>query len=217
MAKSMKPKKYYTEILSVGQKKLLGRIGPLMTQLKFYIGGGTAIALMLGHRKSIDLDWFTPENFGDANSYVNKFKDINLDLKNIEITDDILHATANRVRISMLEYRYQLLQPTKIVNNYGCELGSLDDLACMKLSAVAQRGSKKDFIDIYAIMKKHISLNQMIELYKRKYNNYDIAPVMYGLNYFDDADKERTPNMIWKVDWRNIKNEIKKAVRELIP
>jgi len=95
----------------------------------------------------------------------------------------------------------------------GCTLASLDDLACMKLSAVAQRGSKKDFIDIYALLKKHRSLKQLLRLYQKKFNGADIAPVLYGLNYFDDAEKQRMPRMVWSVTWEEIKKTILGAVK----
>lgn len=91
----------------------------------------------------------------------------------------------------------------------------MDDLACMKLSAVAQRGSKKDFIDVYAIGLRHAALDRMLQLYREKFSIQDIAHVLYGLSYFDDADRERTPRMLWDVDWRFVKATLRDWVRGL--
>jgi hypothetical protein len=92
---------------------------------------------------------------------------------------------------------------------------SLEDLACMKLSALAQRGSKKDFVDIYALGLRHIPLKEMIRLYQQKYSVKDIGYILYGLIYFDDADRERMPRVFWDLDWRTIKRTIQGWVREV--
>jgi hypothetical protein len=86
----------------------------------------------------------------------------------------------------------------------------------MKLSAIAQRGSKKDFVDIYALALSRRPLREMLRLYQEKYNVKDIAPVLYGLAYFDDADRERMPTMLWKVDWRAIRRSIRVSLKEIV-
>jgi len=85
----------------------------------------------------------------------------------------------------------------------------------MKLSAIAQRGSRKDFVDLYALGSKHRSLARMLDLYRKKFSIDDIAHVLYGLSYFDDADREPIPNMIWEIDWESMKQAIQEWVREV--
>jgi len=85
----------------------------------------------------------------------------------------------------------------------------------MKIAAVAQRGSKKDFVDIYALASRAVSLRQMLSWYQSKYAIADVAHVLYSLSYFDDADRERMPTMIWKVKWPAVKNAIRRWVQEL--
>ena len=92
-------------------------------------------------------------------------------------------------------------------------MASMEDIACMKLSAVAQRGSKKDFIDIYALGLRHFSLKEMLQLYQKKYAVRDIAHVLYGLTYFDDAERERMPKMFWSINWKTVKKTIQGWIR----
>lgn len=98
---------------------------------------------------------------------------------------------------------------------FGCALASLTDLACMKLSALAQRGAKKDFVDIYALGIQYCSLPDMLDWYRQKYAVTDFTHVLYSLTYFDDADRERMPRMFWESSWRTIKKTIAQWVRNL--
>lgn len=179
-----------------------------MTQNDFYLAGGTAIALLLGHRKSVDLDWFTKHNMGDPLQWVKRIKNQKINLQKVRVDQGTLYTRAQGVPLSLFEYRYPLLRPAILWKAVGCQLASLDDLSCMKLSAIAQRGSKKDFIDLYALLKKHKSLKQMLALYQKKFDGADLSPVMYGLSYHDDAEKERMPRMLWKIEWKTVKQEI---------
>jgi hypothetical protein len=119
------------------------------------------------------------------------------------------------VRVSFLEYRYPLLRPLISWPEFECLIASPEDLACMKLSALAQRGSKKDFVDIYALGLRYQSLQDMLRLYQQKYSVKDTAHVLYSLAYFHDADKERMPRMLWETGWRTIKKTIQGWVREI--
>ena len=96
-----------------------------------------------------------------------------------------------------------------------CRLASLMDLACMKLSAIAQRGARKDFCDLYVLGSRHFSLQEMLGFYQKKFNIRDIGSVLYGLVYFDDAEQERMPRMLWKVSWKEIKKTITGWVKDL--
>jgi hypothetical protein len=85
----------------------------------------------------------------------------------------------------------------------------------MKLSAVAQRGSKKDFVDVYAILLEHRPLPDLLELYQKKYHLSDISHLLIGLAYFDDAEEEPMPVMLWRVKWDEVKESIRKSLREM--
>jgi hypothetical protein len=129
-----------------------------------------------------------------------------------QIDRGTLYGTVYGVRTSFLEYRYSLLDPLVDWPEFGCRLAGLRDLSCMKLSAVAQRGSKKDFVDLYALMREGFSLQDMLSWYQEKYEISDVGHVLYALAYFDDAEVERMPQLLWKTDWKQIKKTIQDAV-----
>src|SRR5262249_47037891 len=131
-----------------------------------------------------------------------------------QVAPGTLHGSSRGVRVRLLEYRYRLLGSLSPWQRCA-RLGSLKDLAAMKIAAVTQRGSKKDFVDIYALASRSFSLRQMLRWYQRKYEIQDLAHVLYSLAYFDYADRERMPTMVWKVKWPAVKDAIRMWVREL--
>lgn len=207
--------KWHAEVLGARQLKALKNMGPLMTRWDFYLAGGTAIALHLGHRRSVDLDWFTGEGIADPLTLARDMEAEGVPFATGQIARGTLHGTISGVRISLLGYRYPLLKPLIPWPECGCSLASLDDLVCMKLSALAQRGAKKDFADLYALGLKHCSLEKMLRRYREKFSIQDIGHLLYSLVYFDDADHDRMPRMLWTVDWRTIKETIRDWVREI--
>ena len=98
-----------------------------------------------------------------------------------------------------------------------CRLASLADLAAMKTSAVSSRGAKKDFVDIFALVQSGFSLAQIIASFQQKYAIEDTYHVRKSLTFFDDAEKDRIPRMIWDADWNKIKESICQWVKELKP
>jgi Nucleotidyl transferase AbiEii toxin, Type IV TA system len=206
---------FHPEALSAVQSKVLRQLGPVATEQAFYLAGGTALAGYLGHRRSVDLDWFSSERMQDALRLAQVLGNGGVPFVVTQVAQGTLHGRVSSVRASFLEYRYPLLAPQATWPAFACSLASLDDIACMKLSAVAQRGAKKDFIDLYALGLQHRPLPEMLDLYQRKYGIADIAHVLYALAYFDEADRERMPRMLWPVSWRTIKQAIRLWVRQV--
>lgn len=204
----------HPEVLSSSQKRVLAELGPFLSERGFYLAGGTAVALHLGHRRSVDLDWFTAERLPDPLLLAQQIRDFPVPFVPGQVEPGTLHGSARRVRQSLLEYRYRLLGPLSQWQRCA-RVASRRDLAAMKIAAVAQRGSKKDFVDIYALASRSFSLRQMLSWYQSKYDIADVAHVLYSLSYFDDADRERMPAMIWKVKWPNVKDTIRTWVHEL--
>ncbi|MFW5968322.1 MAG: nucleotidyl transferase AbiEii/AbiGii toxin family protein [Persicimonas sp.] len=92
-------------------------------------------------------------------------------------------------------------------------MASLADLASMKLAAVAQRGSKKDFIDVWALADHGFSLERMLAFYQQKYDTEDISHLVTSLSYFDDADPEPMPSMFVEIEWSAVKAELRRRVK----
>ncbi|NJM41730.1 MAG: nucleotidyl transferase AbiEii/AbiGii toxin family protein [Anaerolineae bacterium] len=192
----------------------MDQLGEIMTTSGFYLGGGTALALLLDHRHSVDLDWFHPKDF-DPRQITERIQDAGIGLTILRTEEGTLHGLLSGVRVSLLRYRYPLLRPLVMWSQYRCHLAALEDLVCMKLVAITQRGAKKDFIDIYALGQGTLTLAEMLRLYQRKFDTQDIAQVLYALGYFADADPEDMPRLYLNTDWRTIKRTLESWVREI--
>lgn len=93
----------------------------------------------------------------------------------------IVHAEADGVLLSFIEYRYPTVGTTIDWPDYGCRLASLADLACMKLSAIASRGTMRDFIDVFAMGRECFRLEEMLDAYRRKFSIEDPGHVLMSL------------------------------------
>lgn len=169
----------------------------------YYLVGGTALALQIGHRVSIDLDMFgeTPPKVETLTECLTEVGSVSI----LQQTPKILICTVNGIKVDFVCYHYALLNQLNIIENV--RLVSTKYIAAMKLNAIVGCGSKKDFIDLYYLLKEY-SLEQMLQFYKQKYPQGSEFMVMKSLTYFDDADKESTPVMLENVSWTQIKSEL---------
>jgi len=206
---------FHPEVMPAGQRRILRQIGSIARDQGFYLAGGTALAIQIGHRRSVDLDWFSTAPV-DPLAVAASLKESSVPFEVEDLQEGTLHGTAQGVRLSFLEYRYPALVPTVEWPEFRVCLASLEDLACMKLSAIGGRGQKKDFIDIFAIGRERFTLEQMFSFYERKYDVADLAHVLYALTYFDDAEEEDTPEMLWPVEWNEVKRTIEGWVEEYV-
>lgn len=176
----------------------------------FYLSGGTALSLQLGHRESEDLDFFCQKSFDpqQLQKVLLKFGQ----LKQTELSEGTVNTFLNGVKLQFLEYDYDLIKPTikwKFFN-----LSSVEDIACTKLQTIGMRGSKKDFIDLYFLLTKH-SLEKLFELMKKKYGQIDYSKthIMKSLVYFKDAENQPMPRMHKEVAWNEVKKTMIKTVK----
>ena len=177
----------YYEILDKHRKNIL----PFFKDLKdeFYLAGGTALALQLGHRDSIDFDFFTIKKidtvqlFSKLKNILNKFQILKIQ----EEKDTLTILVDNSIKISFFSYDYKLLKP-KIIEANLC-LASIEDIACMKLSAILSRATNKDYIDLYYIFKK-LDLKTILKMSKEKFDDIDTNLILKSLIYFDDVSME---------------------------
>lgn len=172
--------------------------------------GGTALALQLGHRKSIDLDLFgsieaSPEEIYDACKEIGNLE-ISKASKNINIY------WIDGVKVDCVNYPYEWLEECKVVE--GIRLASFVDIAAMKISAIINRGTKKDFIDLYFLLKE-MSLNCILDLYERKYPEGSRFIAIKSLTYFEDAESDPMPYMFSDITWNEIKTTIIAEVQKL--
>lgn len=199
----------HKEAIDERTKRVWDKIAKTGIAGRFYLAGGTALAVHLGHRKSIDLDFFSQEDFStpDLRRQLSQIGEIVL----LGEADGTLHVTIDHVMVSFFRYGYGLLFPP--VKFEGLTLADERDIAAMKLDAVSSRGSRKDFIDIYELLKKH-TLAELIDFFEKKYAGiqYNMLHILKSLIYFDDADGEPPPLMLHDTGWDNIKQSISQAV-----
>jgi len=119
----------------------------------------------------------------------------------------------NVIKIDLIKYAYPLINP--IVEVDKIRLLSVEDIIPMKLSAVAGRGSKKDFYDIFYLLKSY-SLDKMFELFRKKFPNTNEFHILKSLTYFEDAEIEPNPQMTEKTDWDNVKTKITEETNRYI-
>ena len=205
----------HSHVLSDAQQRVLRQLGPVLEPRGMVLGGGTAVAIHLGHRRSVDLDWLTEQRLADPMRLAQDLRDAAIAFETGSVDRGTLHGSVLGVRVSFLEYRYPLLKPAIAWPTFECSIASLDDLACMKLLAVAQRGLRKDFVDVYALGLEHVALEDMLERYCRKFSVSDTARVLYSLTYFDDAERQPMPEMIWDTDWDTITKTVQDWIKAL--
>jgi hypothetical protein len=154
----------------------------------------------------VDFDWFREDPIDDPLRLAAELRGPGLRFETDRVERGTLHGRASGVRVSFLEYRYPLLRPPREAE--GLRLAALEDIAAMKLAAVAQRGSKKDFVDVFALGRR-FGLGDMLRFYGEKYRVADVGHVLVALAYFDDADRERTPMLLQRQSWPAMKDAIR--------
>lgn len=169
--------------------------------------GGTSLALQIGHRKSIDLDLFGKCNI-EPNIIVEKLKSLG-DLKIISISKTINIFFLNNIKVDIVNYSYNWIDDFVLFDNF--KIASIIDVSAMKLSAITNRGTKKDFIDLFFLMKE-FPLKKMMKFYLEKYTEGNEFLVLKSLGYFNDAENEPMPYMFEQIDWQEVKAKIKQEV-----
>lgn len=193
----------FTKTLSGDAPKSLAILGKGILPKGTYMAGGSALALHFGHRFSDDFDFFTPFSFSSSNLKQQLEKLGNF--KTETVLSDTLLGKFNGVRFSMFYYKYPLLFST--VNFLGIELADPKEIGAMKIAAVMDRGSKKDFFDLYFLSQNEISLEDCFENYDKKYKALEnnLYSILTSLSYFVDAENSEMPVMIEKVSWSEVK------------
>ncbi|MEK9179433.1 MAG: nucleotidyl transferase AbiEii/AbiGii toxin family protein [Patescibacteria group bacterium] len=199
--------------LSQHAKNTLALLGKQDFLKSAYMAGGSSLALQLGHRISVDFDFFTDTEFDLAT--VKKSLARIGNYKSTHEAPKSIVGELNGVKLSLFYYSYPLIAPT--TEFLGTKLVSLADIAAMKLVAITDRGTKKDYIDLYLLAKKCFSIQQMFEYYDKKYHSLEVNRVtlLKALQYFDDADNSGMPVMVEKIKWDTVKRFFEREVVRL--
>ncbi len=197
---------YYSTI-DPATLELLKQIQLMDEFSKLRLVGGTALALQIGHRKSIDLDFFGCIDFEQLanNDLFRGFHSVEV----LQRTKNINIFEINEIKVDFVNYSYPWLQKEMTIDSI--TLAHKEDIAAMKIAAITGRGSKKDFIDLFFLLKIY-SLQQILDFYNKKYFDASIYLALKSLSYFYDADQEQSPEMIIPLSWETVKSKIKEEL-----
>lgn len=189
--------------------RILGQLMKVEAFTNLRLVGGTALALQIGHRQSIDIDLFGSINFEAEEENI----DIQGNFEFLKKSKNINILSINHIKVDIVNYRYPWIAGLVHEENY--RLASLEDIGAMKLNAITGRGTKKDFIDIFYLLK-FFSIADLFNFYLEKFNDGNLFLVKKSLAYFEDADKQPMPKMTKDIDWEEVKTFFRMLTRQFL-
>jgi len=172
----------------------------------FRLVGGTALALQIGHRTSVDIDLFSDFEFDAGQMLENLSADF--DFRFFYSAKNTLKGSIGKTQVDILAHRYPYVSDPVIIENIA--MASTEDIIAMKLNAISTSGQRvKDFIDIYYLLRQY-SLAEMIGFYKTKYATYNEVNVLKSITWFEDIDQSAWPVLLHdpKLKWPEIAAKI---------
>lgn len=203
----------YFNVLNKNQLKIFPQLS-FLEKLGFYMAGGTALALQIGHRTSLDFDFYNPKHFSPSFLY-DKIENIfKYNAEKISQHKDTLLCKVEKVDLSFFWYSHKLIENP--VNSQGILLASLEDIAAMKLIAISSRPAQRDYIDIFYLLKK-FTIEEMFAFGYKKYPNFNHYLSLRALTYFADLeDSNKRPIKVLAPDfsWEKAKDKIFAEVKK---
>jgi Nucleotidyl transferase AbiEii toxin, Type IV TA system len=204
---------WHKEAITAETEETLGGLRERSLLGNAYLAGGTALALRFGHRRSLDLDFFE-ESLFDEGVLIQRLQTMPA-FSLVSKALHTVHATIGVTKVSFLGYSYPVLFPAALF--LGVPVADPRDVTCMKISAVASRGTKRDFLDLY-VASQQFGLTDILAWFARKYvqTRYSRTHVLKSLTYFQDAELDPMPDMLVDVDWNELKHFFRREVTRLI-
>jgi len=200
----------HKETITGGTLDLIDRLMADSLLVKFYLVGGTALALMIGHRISIDIDLFTDEEFNAAEIAHYLQENYRTDINSISTNS--VSGFIEDVKFDLISHRYIHVKPILIIE--GIRMASLVDIAAMKINAIVGNGTRiKDFLDIYYLLQK-MTYSEILEAYLKKYPDVNATVAKASLLYYVDIDFTISITLIkGALKWKDVEKSIKKAIK----
>ena len=144
----------HENILNAEQKSNLELLGKMPEIKGFYLAGGTALALQIGHRYSVDLDFFIAQKFSTTKLLKKLLAHPNCVKQSV--SEGTLYIALNNVSCSFIVYLYPLIDQT-VSSPWGIPLAPIVDIGAMKINAIGGRGYRRDFVDLYFLARCQLS------------------------------------------------------------
>jgi hypothetical protein len=195
----------HDDILDPAQRAALSALKPAADR-GFYLAGGTGLCLHLAHRRSVDIDLFRTESF-DSEAIARELGASGVDLRDMRSAPATIHAQVLGVRTSLLSFPYPPLE-APIPTVAGVPVASVRDIAAMKVEAIASRGARKDFYDLYFICHSGLSLDDALDAFRARFASAspDIYHRLRALTFFDDAEREPELLLLRPAQWGDVRS-----------
>ena len=212
---------WHTETLPKATKKALDFLSAQkwLKNSGWYLAGGTALALQVGHRQSVDLDFFNPDINFSVDKLIRHFKKAEWELGFVR--EATVYGKLLGAKVSFIGYRF-FVPKQKPVWYGAIKVLQPEDIAVMKTIAISQRGKKRDFVDLYWYAQNRNPLDEVIPKVLEQYpgSNHNLHHILRSLAYFDDAEKDPMPSLEFPTDWQKVKaffrREVPRVTRRLL-
>jgi Nucleotidyl transferase AbiEii toxin, Type IV TA system len=193
---------WHRETVDAGVERTLRDLHNVPILTSFYLAGGTGLALRLGHRRSLDLDLFHGEHFNE-DSVLQKLQHLE-EFTLASKEPGTIHASIRKTKVSLITYTYPILFPFQAY--LGVNVADSRDIGCMKIGAIASRGTKRDFVDLYVLAQEY-SLKQLLGWFTKKFSqtNYSMPHILKSLSFFEEAEYDPMPHMLMSLSWEEVK------------
>jgi len=183
-----------------------------LSKSKWYLAGGTALALQAGNRKSLDLDFFTELKNFDTGELLRHYSNNPNWVKTFS-RKNIVYGELFGAKVSFIAYPFFIPKQKFIKHGTICVLQPLD-IAVMKITAISQRGRKRDFFYLYWCAKNIESLENIIRKLPAQYPSvaHNYHHILKALVYFEDAESDPEPDIYFDIDWKKIKSFFRKEI-----
>ena len=183
----------------------------------WYLAGGTALALQVGYRQSVDLDFFTESKSGkiDNTKILEYLKSSGEWFTDVD-SEGTIYGELQKAKISFIAYPF--FSPAQPFVRYGTiNILNKEDIAVMKVVAISQRGRKRDFFDLYYCANNILPLEEIMIRLKMQYPSvaHDYYHILKSLIYFADAESDPEPNLLIDLDWKTVKKYFEKEIPAL--
>lgn len=201
---------------------LLLRLNSITEMKLSYLGGGTALALVLEHRRSEDLDFFLMEGFDDL-AFKKAIQTRGMAATVVNQTHDHSELIIQSIKVDLIRERIPLKFPLKSIDSRMENLKMADprDIGRMKIMSIGSRGNKKDFVDLYCLTRKIIPLETLLALAMEEDHGIRYSKLLFlkGLVDFEEADQEGELPILWDISWKEVKkcliDEVKHIARKI--
>jgi predicted nucleotidyltransferase component of viral defense system len=195
----------FDQTLPQASRSLLRDLNHELSQFGFYLGGGSGLALQLGHRISEDLDFFTVQPFEP--STLSRYLETKHRFEATLVSPGTLYCILDSIKLSFIHYAVPLVYPP--IQYESLQLADWRDILAEKFKTLSQRGAKKDFYDLYACFAfGNLKIDDGVKMLSLRFSKTGINyyHILKSLTYFDDAEREPELLLVKPITWQAVKD-----------